>query len=160
MTTHLLHDWEEDVDLFVVGISSHLEDYRLAYAINKALGTALVNEAAPFSVFSKKEEQQYSLYFSPKNYSLPHFYLVSNQSLPKNNLKNMPTLFSDEGLYRSYLLNRFKKWPYILISEDGAWFDQLNVLRENREISYLHPIIYTTLNKNEQALIKEITYDE
>ena len=67
-------------DSVLIGISSHENDYRLSWAINKHLGTNLI-KAENLIVYNEKfdVDQEFSLFVFEDEDSLLKYYLISNK---------------------------------------------------------------------------------
>lgn len=55
---------EFDFDFWLIGISSHLRDYRISWALNKALGIELKKEKDYEIELKKQEESQFFSHYS------------------------------------------------------------------------------------------------
>jgi hypothetical protein len=71
---------EPDYRFFLIGISSHENDYHLCWAINRKLGLTL-QKTANFVVFNpkRKANQEFSMYFFEDEESLLTYHLLSNR---------------------------------------------------------------------------------
>tara|TARA_B110000046_G_scaffold29074_1_gene30322 strand:+ start:4483 stop:4896 length:414 start_codon:yes stop_codon:yes gene_type:complete len=69
---------EEDYDFDLVGICSHVKDYRLSWEINKALGFDLMKDNN-YEINVKGASQSYSFFSFIDEENLIEFYLVNNR---------------------------------------------------------------------------------
>jgi hypothetical protein len=82
MGTKLVHKLSSDNDspFLVIGIASHENDYRISWALNSALDVNFI-KTENLQVFNKKfnETQEFSMYISGTEESMPLFKLISNR---------------------------------------------------------------------------------
>jgi len=69
---------EEDYDFEIVGICSHVKDYRLSWEINKALGFDLM-KGNNYEINVKGDSQSYSFFSYIDDDNLIEFYLINNR---------------------------------------------------------------------------------
>ncbi len=160
MSSFELTDWEDELDLKIIAVASHLEDYQLAYSINKHLGILLTNRPNLLSIEKNKNNYQFSVFSSKVKSDAPIVYLIDNQSVQAEQISNSGSLFSDSFLYQQTLISTLKKWHYLVVWVDGIWTKNLLTLNQNKNILYSQGIDIKTLTKNEQAIITSLTYDE
>lgn len=68
----------EDYDFELLGICSHIKDYRLSWSINQNLGFDLIKEA-DLELNQKSEVQCYSFFSFIDDENLVEYYLISNR---------------------------------------------------------------------------------
>jgi hypothetical protein len=112
---------EDDYDFKLIGISSHVKDYRICWAINEILGVKLNKEN---SLEIKNKKQQTPSFFSFFNFddieNFKEYIVVSNLSESKISTSNTHTLFPGSGkeiesLQNEYLIPELKHLNYFLI---------------------------------------------
>lgn len=72
-------DLEEDFDFFMLGIYSHIKDYRLCWEINKEMGIELEKEQN-LEVMSNGELKSYTFNVFENRQEPNDYYLISNKS--------------------------------------------------------------------------------
>ena len=123
MTKVLSLGYEYEHDYALIGINSTLEDYRLAYLLNKKLALKL-------------ERQSYDLDFSDKDCVFPIFafdcdttfsswYFLINKTNVVHKTSNQNNLFPEESK-TSFLIQEKKNIDYFLKIEGD--FDELQIL--------------------------------
>lgn len=70
---------EEDYDFELIGICSHVKDYRLSWEINKVLGFDLVKDENLELTF-RGEKQNFSFFSFLDDENLTEYYLINNRS--------------------------------------------------------------------------------
>lgn len=160
MSAFLLTGWENEIDLGIVALASHLEDYQLAYTINQILNTKFKNNINPLSVDKKKHSYQYSVFKSIDTRTTPLMYLIDNLSFQEDLVTTNNSLLDNASFYQIPLIKTLKKWHYIIISEDVLWLKQMVKTKNLHNIIYAHQSDIKTLNKYEQTILHSITYDE
>lgn len=73
-------DLEPDPEVTVIGISSHVHDYRLCWSINRAVGLALARRTADISDDAGGRLAQYSVYDHVDDDTQGRWTLVNNHS--------------------------------------------------------------------------------
>ena len=120
MAKHTLQ-LEDDYDFELIGISSHVKDYRICWAINEILGVNLNKEN---SLEIKNKKQVSPSFFSFFNFeddqNFKEYIVVSNLSESKISTSNAHTLFpgggkEEESLQNEYLIPELKHLNYFLI---------------------------------------------
>lgn len=156
-----LTDWDdESPSTHVLGISSALPDYKLAFVLNKILGNLFFNTPCLYTVSSKKDQKEvYQCFKSNGSHLLSDVYLFVNQSVYKSDYSDNGSLFGDINITTSTFIPRLSKWDYLLISND---------IRALSETIYpaIYPIIKTIylfdfkyFNKNEQLTLTTFYYE-
>jgi len=87
---------EEDFDFFLVGICSHIKDYRLSWELNQALDITL-EKAADLEIMAQGECKSFSFNQDEDESRATDYYLISNKSA------------------HGYLLAEEKKCDFLLI---------------------------------------------
>ena len=70
---------EEDYDFQLIGISSHVKDYRICWEINRNLNFDLVREES-LKLKTKEGDQNYAFFVYEDEENLIEYYLISNRS--------------------------------------------------------------------------------
>ena len=118
---HILH-FDQEYDFELIGICSHHNDYRLAWAINEQLGISLIKTDEEHLVTNKKGEiqSQHSKYVFKDAENLITYYLVKNKGQGKYLIPEKPTIDYFLFLYENHiweileLNNRLKEIPSVL----------------------------------------------
>lgn len=119
----------EEMDYHLIAVHTTLEDYRLAYFINKVLLINLSKDKNEIHISIKEGETNFSRFYYHNNEKEITWNLVQNKNeviqIKKENSQN---LFSDiklEVSTRVYLLPEFKKADYFLKIDNPD--DRLNI---------------------------------
>lgn len=72
-------EFEENIDFQLIGISSHVKDYRISWEINERLKLDLAKDKS-LSLFLKEEEQRFPFYSFVDQEELIEYYLIGNRS--------------------------------------------------------------------------------
>ncbi len=75
----LVLEFEADYDFHLIGICSHVKDYRISWEINKLLGLGLVRDE-DYKLFLQKEVLPFPFFSYIKEEELKEFYLIGNRS--------------------------------------------------------------------------------
>lgn len=122
----------EDVNFNLFAIHTQLEDFRLAYFINKVLQIRLVKSRNDIVVENKKNEINFSRFTFEDIKNDSYWDLFQNKSKVYNSQKSSGLdLFQDlntKYLSNSYLISEYKKVDYFLK------IDQNNDVLKNNEI--------------------------
>lgn len=147
------------VDYKLIAIHSSLEDYRLAYFLNRELGILLEKSPDDIGVKTKEGESSFPrfVYDDAKNETTWH--LVRNQNTMSGGHKNRNSLFEESGFDVTttvFLLPELKKVDYILKVENMPSFFSQDELLESllhiRHISTAYAIEHKKL-KSKNNLI-------
>jgi len=104
-------DYEYEHDYILIGINSTLEDYRLAYLLNKGLQINLVREPKDLDFSNKNCTFTLFNYNCKKTYS--SWSLLSNRHIFVSKTLEENNLFKEESKI-SYLINEKKELDYFL----------------------------------------------
>ncbi|MDX1277308.1 IPExxxVDY family protein [Oceanihabitans sediminis] len=116
-----LDDFLEDIDYTLIGVYCSLEDYRLAYLLNKHLGLNLrrrrddieYDDTSSYSIFEWEDEKQFTVWN-----------LVSNIcKIEVVNTSEATSLFTDLEKFTktNYLVPEYKKVNFILKISDESF---------------------------------------
>ena len=141
-TVKLLIDEFETNDFSIIAIHSILEDYRLAFFLNKELGIGLCQSDDKLLIKHKKEDYFLRKYVFDNSFNDLYWTLIQNKNemvqVVSNNENN---LFFDEVLEletKVFLLPEFKNVDYFLkIEHESADFDSQKAIES---ISKIHNI--------------------
>jgi hypothetical protein len=138
MAKFLLEE-EYEFDFTLLGISSHVKDYRLCWAVNKALDLDLIKLENEIIIRQKNGEHQssFSIYYYLDEDNEIEFELICNRDV------------------HGYLIPELKSADYFLkISEfyDGDIDDLVNVLRKTNLINMAFKIDVDTLRSKQNLL--------
>ncbi|MDO6595757.1 IPExxxVDY family protein [Oceanihabitans sp. 2_MG-2023] len=115
----ILEDFIEDIDYALIGIHCSIEDYRLAYLLNKHLGLNLTRKTVDIEY---KDTSSYSIFEWEDEKQLTIWNLVSNISkIEVSDTVDVTSLFINEEKFTKtkHLIPEYKKVNFILkISED------------------------------------------
>jgi hypothetical protein len=160
MITHHLSEWEDEVSLGVVCIASHLEDYRLAFVLNRLLNTSFKNNASLIETSQKKKTFGFSVFISKESKNNPAAYLVDNLSVQEESPEASSALNGINPSIQGHLIKSLKKWHYLLCSEDLDWCAQTIKKLNSKDIIYYQSINYQHLKQNELDILTSIIYDD
>ena len=114
----ILEDFIEDINYALIGIHCSIEDYRLAYLLNKYLGLNLKRKSVDIEY---KDTSSYSIFEWEDEKQLTVWNLVSNSSkIEVNDAVDITSLFINEEKFTKtkHLIPEYKKVNFILkISE-------------------------------------------
>jgi hypothetical protein len=156
----LLSEEYEEIDYQLIAIHTSIEDYRLAFFINKSLPIILSKCKVDISIHENNKDIQFTrfLYDDQKNHI--SWNLIQNKNQEFENLTPLNTgLFSDNNSSfssKKYLIPEYKKVDYFLkIENDLAenMFQQtLSLLKAIPKISTVYPVALDNL-KSKNNLI-------
>jgi hypothetical protein len=159
MAKLVLHDWEDDVDigLQVSVLHSSIEDFRMAYHLNRHCRLAL--KAANDIVLNTKPSGQskYSVFHCTVLNSNIGLFLISNRSYASTNLSKVADLFSAEAETYTYLLPKFDKWDYILLSDNYEVLSKFD--KSINEITASQIVDFKTFKITEQSVFRNYIYE-
>lgn len=161
MANHkLLIDEFDEIDYELIAIHTTLEDFRLAYFVNKILKTNLNKTNQEIQINSKNGEAFFSSYKYDDLETNIQWSLIQNKSETSYEKKDINTsLFANTKLDLStkvYFLPEFKKIDYFLKIDNAE--DNLNIdkvialLNSIKRIATVYPIDFDTI-KNKNNLI-------
>jgi hypothetical protein len=135
----VLLDQEFEFDFFLLGISSHVKDYRLCWAVNRSLGLSLAKLDEKIMLRQKNGEDQstFSIYYYLDNENETEFELICNRH------------------ELGYLIPELKTADYFLkISEyySGSIDELIQVLRKTNLINMVFEIDVDTLRSKQNLL--------
>jgi len=159
MSAVILDDWEEETNLGLLAISSHLEDYQLAFTLNKLFRTHLKNKYNPTNTKKRGRFFIYSVYKSEETKTTPTLYFIDNQSIQESQAEATNTLFNSTGYVQTPLIESLKKWQFLVICTDIVWLEEVIKKLISKNITYTLKIDIQSLKQNEQSIIYSITYD-
>jgi hypothetical protein len=152
MYVHKLHIAEFDkIDYQLIAIHSPLEDYRLAYFINKHLPINLKKCQNNIQISSKEGETQFTRFIFEDHQDIA-WSLVQNQ----NNAmvateQNNPGLFANSNndfSAKIYLIPEFKKVDYFLkIENDDAPLDMPKIVNSLKKIDKVSTVYTVDVEK-------------
>jgi hypothetical protein len=145
MYVHKLHIAEFDkIDYQLIAIHSPLEDYRLAYFINKYLPINLKKCHNNIQISNKEGETQFTRFIFEDHQDVA-WSLIQNQndaivSVPSNNL-GLFAESSTEFAPKIYLIPEFKKVDYFFkIENDEVPIDVLNIINCLKKIDKISTV--------------------
>lgn len=111
-----------DIDFSLIGITCSIEDYRLAYFLNKHLNTNFERKETNLEIEIKSTTQSFSL-FSYKNlHYFNEWYLIANKFIQTQVINQPSSLFSTTNYNietLSYLIPEQKKIDYFIKISGG-----------------------------------------
>ena len=139
-----LEDFYED-EYSLIGIHSALEDYRLAYLLNKNLDTRFAKSNKDLEFENNKNKLSFSIFnFLHKKYDFEWF-LIANSFKKENKTTANELLLTTETI--SYLIPEKKKVDYFIkISGEIAPHSVLNIVQKIKNIEQV--ITSYTIDKN------------
>ncbi len=157
----VLNDWEdEDVnDLALSLIHSHHEDYRQAYSLNRI--SPFKFNAANDIVISTRQgtNSQHSVFHSYHLSSAIGVFLISNRSFESTSQNSSVNLFSSEDSSRTYLLPKYAKWDYLLLSDDLELVNSINQHLLKKETITSQQIDFQNIKQTERAVLTNYIYE-
>lgn len=106
-----------DIDFSLIGITCSIEDYRLAYLLNKHLNTNFERNETNLEIEIKSTQQSYALYGYKNTHYFNDWYLIANKFTQIHTVNQSSNLFSTTD-YRvesiSYLIPEQKKIDYFI----------------------------------------------
>lgn len=152
-----LEDWADEKEWDILAISTHAQDYFVAYQLNKLLGTRLKNFKAPYVTKKNISYCEYSCFLSQATSKTPNVYLICNQSFNTSNTSGLNGLFDElESTMRIPLISTLKRWDFALISDDYEWIQKRLTSTKNIFIAHKH-FIYKELSKEDKSVLTLIT---
>lgn len=120
MAKHVLK-LELDYDFLLIGISCHLKDYRLCWALNKALGINLNKANKRVEIYNKKagQHERFTMFDYLEEESEIVYNLISNRSAD------------------GYLLPEYKEADYFLQIKEAPHTDADDVAKRIRSIDFV-----------------------
>ena len=109
------------VDFELIAIHSSLEDYRLAYFINRELGLLLEKCDENIGIKIREGESSFSRFVYEDTANDTHWGLIQNKNTVVSEKNGAASLFEDNGYSLTtnvFLLPEFKKVDYILQIEN------------------------------------------
>ena len=160
MSKHTLSGWEEeDKDVSVILIATHLDDFRLAYSLNKHCSTLFVNVSDVLNIQKFGENHSFTKYVSNYKSTTNRCYLVHNQIITKSSPATSKGLFANSESIKLPLLKSYSKWPFLLISSSESSQELMNGIRLTPNISAFQAVDFQSLSKYNQNIIYNI-YNE
>ncbi len=160
MSKHILIDWEDDVDeLSILLLLSSLEDYRLAFELNKTFGYSFSACLTDICKTNKKSQYYFRSYHSFDSNNNASLYLIENQSYSSSNPVSSGGLFETETHLTEYLLPKFSKWPFILVSEDLNSLNSFTKSTLQSTITAKQLVDFKDLRSNEQNIFTHYYYE-
>lgn len=163
MGTIKLHidDFEEN-DYLLIAIHTTLEDYRLAYFLNKYLGVQLQKQEEDIHIQVKENQSSFSLYsfYDKEQYVTWNLVQNKNEIVIQPEEKPLNDLFSEnlQAIETTiYLLPELKKVDYFLkienlTEQENLFIETLKKLKTIEKISLVYNIDTNSI-KNKNNLI-------
>ncbi|WP_282787400.1 IPExxxVDY family protein [Flavobacterium croceum] len=163
MGTIKLHidDFEEN-DYLLIAIHTTLEDYRLAYFLNKYLGVQLQKQEEDIHIQVKENQSSFSLYsfYDKEQYVTWNLVQNKNEIVIQPKEKSLNNLFSEnlQAIETTiYLLPELKKVDYFLkienlTEQENLFIETLKKLKTIEKISLVYNIDTNSI-KNKNNLI-------
>ena len=149
-----INDFVSD-DYELIAIHSSLEDYKLAYTLNKALGIQLSKNLAYVEISIPEGKSAFSNYIFDDEKNDVVWTLIENKTTIINSNKQTTSLFEQVDI-TVFLLPEFKKADYLIKIENIDYgFDSESIIEKIQEIKNVttaYPIDITNL-KSKNNLI-------
>jgi hypothetical protein len=144
----LLSEEYEEIDYQLIAIHTSIEDYRLAYFINKNLPITLSKCKADISIHENNQDIQFTRFFFDDQKNHIYWNLVQNKNQGYQNLTTLSTgLFLDNNASfstKKYLIPEYKKVDFFLKIEtdltDLMFQQTLAALKTIPKISTVYPV--------------------
>jgi len=83
-----------ECDYYLIGICSHLSDYRLVWSLNSVLGTRLAKRTDLFKVYNykKKSEMQFPIYFYEDVLDHSSYFVIKNNFASNTLITEVPNI--------------------------------------------------------------------
>jgi hypothetical protein len=160
MSKQTLSGWkEDDKNISVILITAHLDDFRLAYTLNRYCLTQFVNISNLPKTSQAKQNQSFTKFVSAQSSTISRCYLVHNQYVIKNSTSTSANLFNNLETVKLPLIKSYPKWPYILIHSSESHQELLLRVRLVPNIIAHQVVDFQTLSNNDQNIIYNI-YNE
>ena len=152
----------EDINFNLFAIHTQLEDFRLAYFINKILQIKLVKSRTDIVVENKKNEINFSRFLFEDIKNDSYWDLFQNKSKVYNFQKSTSLeLFQDlntKYLSNSYLISEYKKVDYFLKIDVNNNFlnnnEILNLIQSIGRVSTVYSIETSTLKSKNNLIFQ------
>ena len=118
MSIHKLSASDFESDYTLIAIHSQSEPYKLAYEINLKLNTSL--EKSSFDISFKNKLSVFDLYKHESEIYNTYLYLISNNSIEKENQDKNKLLFNEYSI-SSFLIPELKKAEFLIKIEGGGF---------------------------------------
>ncbi len=122
----------------LIALHCSVEEYKLAYLLNKHLDLRLARARNDIDYQVKSVRVHFALYTYHDRPNYSSYYLISNSSMGENRSSApIGSLFGEEelALDRTFLLPEFKKVDYFLkIEEESGSFSERKILNAIKEI--------------------------
>lgn len=144
---------EEDYDFTLIGIASHVKDYRICWALNKVLSIYLKKQDALEIKDKKQSSPSYFSFFKfddAENFL--EYHVISNLSESKIISSSENTLFPDissqgESLQNEYLLPEFKNFNFLMIIKGELNDNMINeLISKIKTIEFVLTVISIDVN--------------
>jgi len=152
MQIHALdfNDFDEE-EYVLIAIHTTLEDYKLAYLLNKNLHTNFIKSSFNLDFKNQKNDASFSLYEYQNNNSENAYFLIANSHKKEQLLQANGLLLSSET--RTYLIPEKKKTDYFLkingISETETIVKLIEKLNQIPQVVTAYLVDYKTLKSKE-----------
>lgn len=142
MAVHkLLIDDFVTIDYELIALHSSLEDYRLAYFINRELSILFEKNPRDISVRVKEGERCFSRYIFEDEYNEISWNLIQNRGTIVSRQEGPASLFGETGMditTNVFLLPEYKKVDYIIkIENTGSHFGLQDLINSLLKIKYI-----------------------
>lgn len=136
---------EEEEDIFnIILINSILEDYKLAFLLNKIIPFQLSKSQKP-EFIKNKSNHNFEFYKYENENDNVFWYLIPNKKTITNELKTL-SLFEDTIEEQVYFLKEFKKFDYIIKLTDEN-IEVKNFIKQINTINNISTAILADLEK-------------
>ena len=128
-----INDFISD-DYELIAVHSSLDDYKLAYMLNKELGVQLSKNLAYVEIAKKKKKSAFSNYIFDDEKNDVVWTLIENKTTIINSNKQTTSLFEQVDI-TVFLLPEFKKADYLIKIENIDYgFDSESIIEKIQEI--------------------------
>ena len=128
-----INDFISD-DYELIAIHSSLDDYKLAYAINKILDTRLIKNESNIEIAIPEGKSAFSNYIFDDKKNDVVWTLIENKTTIINSNKQTTSLFEQVDI-TVFLLPEFKKADYLIKIENIDYgFDSESIIEKIQEI--------------------------
>ncbi len=160
MSKHVLTDWEDDIEeLSILLLLSSLEDYRLAYELNKAFGYSFTSCLSDITKTNNKANYSFRSFYTYDSNNNSCIYLFENQSYSSNMMVSSGGLFGTESHLIDYLMPKYNKWPYILVSEEINSLSSFANAKANSAITTRQLVDFKKIKSTEQNTFTHYYYE-
>lgn len=160
MTKLMLDDWTDELpEIYILGIHSHLEDFRLAYELNRHQNTFFAVSQHALTLYDEAAKYEFNYFKNVGKLNTPTCYLIKNQSVYQYSVPDESQHATPLANKQKILIKTKQKWPFMLISHDLDWLVFLNKQRHPKVFLASQLIEFESLSKSEKETLITLYYE-